>query len=188
MQPPHSSYFGTPTFRSTYHFPILPQSRELRDYHQWRRLGDAALLSRQQVKDAEFKRLQEELARPGIAARRQPPRRRSTTQKPKEPTKEPERQPSPQSRSQGRVRRSLGSFSRARKEILNYSGWRETLLLIFLLCTTTLLSPPSSLDPMSRQNTYGSAESIEFQAVTRYELVPEVKQWGKFHYPLTFDL
>ncbi|KAI9876056.1 MAG: hypothetical protein M1830_007435 [Pleopsidium flavum] len=165
-----------PTFRSTYHFPILPQTQAIRDYHRWRRLGDATLAKRRQETDVEFEKSQEELARARCIVRKKPLPKPSHTEEHASTSGEVERLPSYP--SEVRARRDSAFLSRARQRVPSYSRWPETLVLIFSLCTTLLLFAPLSLEPLPVSKRYDRAAERRYSDVSEYEMRPEVRQWA----------
>lgn len=177
---------GTPTFRSIYHFPILPQLQVIRDYHRLRRLGDAALSNRQQATDIDFEKSQEELARSRYIVREKTLPKPSNTKERTSPRGELRRQPLPRYPSKVNAHKDESSLSLVRTKISSHSRWSETFVLVFLLCTTLLLCAPSSLEQLPRSRKHCPAADTRYFEVTGYELVPDIRRWGRSQPPLVF--
>ena len=166
---------STPTFRSVYHFSILPQSQVRQDYYRGRRLGDVTLYGRQTLADGDFEKTQNLLARrrPITNEERNERRRRSQSRR-------RERAPSKDEQTNAKIPTKPTDSSLARVSVLNYSRWCEAFMMILSLTTALLICVPLTLAPVAERENSGSAVGMNLFEGIEYELVPDLRRWGKF--------
>lgn len=163
-----------PTFRSIYHFSILPRSQINQDYYRGRRPGDAVLSRRRRQADDDFERTQNLLARSMYV----PPnegdsgRRRSRSRR-------RERGPSSQEQRNTTTPATTIDSSLARQSTASDWSWPEVLLKVILFTVALLLCAPSTLREIPSRDTHGSAARRDSFKEMRYELVPDRRCWGE---------
>jgi len=165
-----------PTFRSVYHFSILPQSQIKQDYYRGRRLGDVSLSSRRSLVDEDFVKTQNLLARGQYIAPKERNEGRCRNK-----SRRRERTASDKEQRYTEVPTTTTDSSLASQSTLSDFNWHEVLRKVILFTIALLLCAPSTLQPIAEQDTHGSAAKTDsFEGIT-YELVPDRRRWGK-HY------
>lgn len=177
---------STPTFRSVYHFSILPQSQVRQGYYHGRRLGDVTLSSRRRLVDDDFEKTQNLLARRQQITnkeRNEGRRRSQSRRKERAPSKKEQQLEVDRSLNNAKVPTRTTESSPARQSVLSYSRCLEAITTIILFTTALLLCIPSTLEPTASRETRDSAAGTDSFEGIGYELVPDLRRWGKFYLP-----
>ncbi len=176
MHDPWDDSTPTPTFRSVYHFSILPQSEVNQDYFRGRRPGDVTLASRQRQADDDYLKTQNRLAR----AQSIPPKEQNNARR-RSQSRRRERTASDEERNSTQVPTSTTDSSLARRLILSDIDWHEVLVKLLLLIAALLISAFITLRPIAGRETGGSAARTYATKGLVYELVPDRRRWGEFY-------
>lgn len=176
MHDPRDESMPTPTFRSVYHFSILPQSEVNQGYFRGRRPGDVTLASRQQQADDDYLKTQNRLARAQSIPTKEQNNARRRSQ-----SRRRERTASEEERNSTQVPTCTTDSSLARRSILSDIDWPEVLVKLLLLIAALLISAFITLRPIAGRETGGSAARTYATKGLVYELVPDRRRWGEFY-------